>query len=55
MEGLKNVNKWTIKRYSRYVISAVELGVDMDDIIQRTRRYHGNDFTEQIVHHIQGS
>lgn len=38
----------SIMRYSEMVCNAVSLGVNFDDIICETRKYHGNEFTSRV-------
>jgi len=38
----------SIMRYSEMVCNAVQLGVNLDDIISETRKYHGYEFTSKV-------
>ena len=38
----------SIMRYSEMVCNAVHLGVNFDDIISETRKYHGCEFTNKV-------
>ncbi len=44
----KRFSSTSIMKYSEMVCSAVSLGVNMDDIICETRKYHGNEFTNKV-------
>jgi hypothetical protein len=44
----RKFSNMNIKRYSELVRSAVLLGVNYDDIIAETRRYHGNEFGNKV-------
>jgi hypothetical protein len=37
-----------IKRYSKLVCSAVDLGVSLDDLIFETKKYHGMEFGNRV-------
>lgn len=37
-----------VMRYSELVCDAVQLGVNLDDLLSETRKYHGRDFSNQI-------
>lgn len=38
----------SIMRYSEMVCNAVHLGVNFDEIISETRKYHGNEFSSRV-------
>ncbi len=44
----KRFTSMSIMRYSEMVCNAVHLGVNFDDIISETRKYHGNEFTSRV-------
>jgi len=44
----KNHSSINIMRYSELVCNAVRHGVNFDDIINETRKYHGRDFSNRI-------
>jgi hypothetical protein len=37
-----------IMRYSEMVCSALQLGVNFDDLMSETRKYHGRDFSSRV-------
>lgn len=45
---LKRFSSMSIMRYSEMVCNAVHLGVNFDDIICETRKYHGHEFTNRV-------
>lgn len=44
----KRFSSMSIMKYSEMVCSAVSLGVNFDDIICETRKFHGNEFTSRV-------
>jgi len=44
----KRFSSMSIMRYSEMVCNAVQLGVNLDDIISETRKYHGYEFTSKV-------
>ena len=43
------MNRWAIKSYCSMVTKAADLGVPMDDIINETRKFHGEIFTQEVI------
>ncbi len=44
----KNHSSINIMRYSELVCNAVQAGVNFDDIMNETRKYHGREFSNRI-------
>ncbi len=44
----KRFTSMSIMRYSEMVCNAVHLGVNYDEIISETRKYHGNEFSSRV-------
>ncbi|HOD15673.1 MAG TPA: hypothetical protein PLA65_13335 [Spirochaetota bacterium] len=44
----KNYSSFNIMRYSELVCNAVQHGVNFDDIMNETRKYHGREFSNRI-------
>jgi hypothetical protein len=44
----KNHSSFNIMRYSELVCNAVRHGVNLDDIMSETRKFHGRDFSNRI-------
>jgi len=44
----KRFTSMSIMKYSEMVCNAVHLGVNFDEIISETRKYHGNEFSSRV-------
>jgi len=49
MEAIDKFTRKRVNKYSRMVIKAVNLGVDMEDVIHETREYHGKEFADLVA------
>ena len=43
------MNRWAIRSYCHMVTKAADLGVPIDDIIDETRNFHGETFTQEVI------
>jgi len=43
------MSRRAIKSYCRMVTKAADLGVPVDDIINETRKFHGETFTQEVM------
>jgi hypothetical protein len=50
-----NISSRKMRLYSEFVRSAMRLGVNIDDLISETKKFHGIEFGDQVEKMVKGT